>query len=44
MRSKGDLMFLGGRLGTGDCVGWDAGNGGWLAGWDGGGGGREVVE
>jgi len=44
LRSKGGLMFLGGRLGAGNCVGWDAGNGGWLAGWDGGGGGRAVVE
>lgn len=48
-------MFLGGRLGTGCCVGWDAGSGGWLdgwaaggggwlLGWDAGGGGSEVVE
>jgi hypothetical protein len=43
-RSREGLMFLGGRLGSGGCVGWDAGNGGWLAGCDDGGGGRDVVE
>lgn len=37
-------MFLGGRLGTDDCAGWDAGNGGWVVGWTGRGGRGQVVE